>query len=107
MDVFIDIKLKFRGEAKVSWTETESRTGSNSESEDHSVSYSAREEYFKNKFFLVGAEGENIEMICIIINLYFYNNYTSLVPIREVANLLFGVGAQQKSERGTKGPFLL
>ncbi|CAI6347107.1 unnamed protein product [Macrosiphum euphorbiae] len=58
-----NIKLKFRGEANVRWTETKSRTRTqtrnNNRGENHSVSYHAREEYFKNKFFLVGAKGES------------------------------------------------
>ncbi|XP_026817896.1 arrestin domain-containing protein 3-like [Rhopalosiphum maidis] len=53
------IKLKFRGEANVRWTETRSRKNKDGESENHLVSYSAREEYFKNKIFLVGAKGES------------------------------------------------
>lgn len=35
--------------------------------------YTAREEYLKNTFVLVGAKGENVEMICLIIILYFYD----------------------------------
>lgn len=84
LDVFIDIKLKFRGEANVYWSETESRTNNDGQSENHSDSYSAREEYFKTKMFLVGAKGKNVEIIYfIIIILYFYNNFTSLVPYLE------------------------
>lgn len=53
-----NIKLKFLGVANVDWSETESRTNSDGRSENHSVSYSAREEYLKTKMFLVGEKGE-------------------------------------------------
>ncbi|CAH1723996.1 unnamed protein product [Aphis gossypii] len=53
-----NIKLKFLGVANVDWSETESRTNSDGQSENHSVSYTAREEYLKSKMFLVGEKGE-------------------------------------------------
>lgn len=54
----IGIKLKFRGEAKVSWTEQESRRSDNGETENYSVKYDAEEEYFENKMTLVGGGGK-------------------------------------------------
>lgn len=53
------IKLKFRGEAQVSWTEQESRRSDNGETENYSVKYDAEEEYFENKMTLVGGGGES------------------------------------------------
>lgn len=50
----LGIKLKFKGEAKVSWTEQESRRNDNGETENYSVKYDAEEEYFENKSILVG-----------------------------------------------------
>jgi len=50
--------LKFRGEAKVSWTEQESRRNDNGETENYSVKYDAEEEYFENKMTLVGGGGK-------------------------------------------------
>lgn len=76
--------MKFLGVANVDWSETESRTNNDGQSENYSVSYSAREEYLKAKMFLVGEKGKNVEIIYfIIIILYFYNNFTSLVPYLE------------------------
>lgn len=69
--------MKFLGVANVDWSETESRTISDGQSENHSVSYSGREEYLKTKMFLVGEKGKNVEIIYfIIIILYFCNNFT-------------------------------
>jgi len=53
------IKLKFRGQAKVTWTEQESRRSDNGETENYSVKYDAEEEYFENKMTLVGGGGES------------------------------------------------
>lgn len=53
------IKLKFQGEAKVSWTDQESRRNDNGETENYSVKYDAEEEYFENKMTLVGGGGES------------------------------------------------
>jgi len=50
--------LKFRGEAKVSWTEQESRRSDNGETQNYSAIYSAEEEYFENKMTLVGGGGK-------------------------------------------------
>jgi len=50
--------LKFRGEAKVSWTEQESRRSDNGETQNYSVKYDAEEEYFENKMTLVGGGGK-------------------------------------------------
>lgn len=58
MDICIGIKLKFRGETKVSWTEQESRRSDNGETENYSVKYDADEEYFENKITLVGGGGK-------------------------------------------------
>jgi len=58
LSCILGIKLKFKGEAKVSWTEQESRTNNNGETENYSVKYEAEEEYFENKSNLVGGGGE-------------------------------------------------
>jgi len=70
--------LKFQGEANVKWIESKSRTHNKNQRENHSVGYSAREEYFKNTFFLEGAKGENVETICLIIIFitYYCSTYT-------------------------------
>lgn len=54
----IGIKLKFKGEAKISWTEQESRRNDNGETENYSVKYDSEEEYFENKITLVGGGGK-------------------------------------------------
>lgn len=54
----IGVKLKFKGEANISWTEQESRRNDNGETENYSVKYSAEEEYFENKITLVGGGGK-------------------------------------------------
>lgn len=56
--VSIGIKLKFKGEAKISWTEQESRRSDNGETENYSVKYDSEEEYFENKITLVGGGGK-------------------------------------------------
>lgn len=64
--VFTGIKLKFKGEAKISWTEQESRRNDNGETENYSVKYDSEEEYFENKITLVGGGGR------LKINIYVY-----------------------------------
>lgn len=57
--------MKFKGEAKVSWTEQESRRSDNGETENYSVKYDAEEEYFENKSTLVGGGGELSKIIIL------------------------------------------
>lgn len=54
----LGVKLKFKGEAKNSWTEQESRRNDNGETENYSVKYDAEDEYFENKSTLVGGGSE-------------------------------------------------
>ncbi|VVC26826.1 Arrestin-like, N-terminal,Immunoglobulin E-set,Arrestin C-terminal-like domain [Cinara cedri] len=54
-----NVKLKCKGEAEVSWTEQESRSNDNGQTENYSVKYDATEEYFENKITLVGGGGES------------------------------------------------
>lgn len=53
------VKLKFKGEAKNSWTEQESRRDDNGETQNYSVKYDADDEYFENKSTLVGGGGDS------------------------------------------------
>lgn len=62
----LGIKLKFKGEAKVSWTEQESRRNDNGETENYSVKYDADEEYFENKSTLVGGGGMFFYLIVML-----------------------------------------
>lgn len=101
--------MKFRGEANVRWTETKSRTRArarnNNRGENHSVSYYAREEYFKNKFFLVGAKGKNVEMIYLIIIFITYHFITYTRGSEPFIWYRYQISTPAK-EGGAKGPLL-
>jgi len=63
----LGIKLKFKGEAKNSWTEQESRRDDSGETQNYSVKYDAEEEYFENKSTLVGGGGELKLLLLLVI----------------------------------------
>jgi len=48
------ILIKFKGEANVQWTETESRKNSDGTTEEHTVYFQGNEKYFESKYHLVG-----------------------------------------------------
>ena len=52
------VSIKFKGEANVSWSEQESQTNSEGKSESVTVWYTSHEQYFQNKFFLLGGQGK-------------------------------------------------
>ncbi|XP_050542936.1 arrestin domain-containing protein 3-like isoform X2 [Daktulosphaira vitifoliae] len=52
------IKMKIKGEASVKWVEEETRRNDNGETHNYTEDYTAEEEYFENKFTLVGGGGE-------------------------------------------------
>lgn len=53
----LEIKLQFKGEGRVHWTERESRTNSKNETENYNVNYHASEEYLNYTILLQGDEG--------------------------------------------------
>ncbi|XP_014254041.1 arrestin domain-containing protein 3-like [Cimex lectularius] len=71
------LKVKITGEAKVSWVGTESYRKDDGQTEDRSVSYHAEEEYFSNKYYLLGGASGEIE-IPAGENVYPFN--TTLPP---------------------------
>lgn len=54
------IEIKFKGEANVEWTETESRKNSDGTTEEHTVYFQGNEKYFENKYHLLGGRGDKI-----------------------------------------------
>lgn len=52
------ILIKFKGEANVQWTETESRKNSDGTTEEHTVFFQGNEKYFESKYHLVGGHGK-------------------------------------------------
>lgn len=50
--------IKFKGEANVQWTETESRKNSDGTTEEHTVYFQGNEKYFESKYHLVGGHGK-------------------------------------------------
>lgn len=56
------LQIKFEGIAKVSWTENESVRKDNGETATENITYSAQEEYFSNKYFLIGSESSEVEI---------------------------------------------
>lgn len=52
------ILIKFKGEANVQWTETESRKNSDGTTEEYTVYFQGNEKYFESKYHLVGGHGK-------------------------------------------------
>ncbi|XP_069695342.1 arrestin domain-containing protein 17-like [Periplaneta americana] len=55
-----DIEIRFKGEANVEWTETESRKNSDGTTEEHTVYFQGNEKYFESKYYLLGGRGDQI-----------------------------------------------
>uniref|UniRef100_A0A146M467 Arrestin domain-containing protein 2 n=1 Tax=Lygus hesperus TaxID=30085 RepID=A0A146M467_LYGHE len=71
------LKVKFLGEAKVSWQETESERGNDGQTRNETVTYHAEEEYFSNSYYLLGSANGEIE---IPIGEHVYPFTTTLPP---------------------------
>nr|XP_022901266.1 arrestin domain-containing protein 17-like [Onthophagus taurus] len=71
------ILLKFKGEAKVRWTEHESRTNQEGKSETQSVSMTGDEEYFKTQYYCFG--GANADTTELPIGSHIYP-FTCVLP---------------------------
>ncbi|CAH1407509.1 unnamed protein product [Nezara viridula] len=56
------LKIEFSGKAKVSWSETESVRKDNNETTTETVTYTAEEEYFSNKYYIIGSESNEVEI---------------------------------------------
>lgn len=54
MFLFAAIIIKFEGIAKVSWSETDSVRQNDGNTRNETVTYTAEEEYFTNKYNLAG-----------------------------------------------------
>ncbi|BES94350.1 Arrestin (or S-antigen), N-terminal domain [Nesidiocoris tenuis] len=71
------LKVKFLGQAKVSWQETESERQNDGQTRNETVMYSAEEEYFSNSYYLLGSANGDIE---IPIGEHVYPFTTTLPP---------------------------
>jgi hypothetical protein len=54
--------IKFKGEANVQWTQTESRKTSDGTTEEDTVYFQGNEKYFESKYHLVGGHGKYVNI---------------------------------------------
>ncbi|KAJ9574596.1 hypothetical protein L9F63_008223, partial [Diploptera punctata] len=54
------IEIKFKGEANVEWTETESTKRDDGTTEEHTVYFKGHEKYFENNYYLVGGSHDDL-----------------------------------------------